>query len=176
MEPSFEELARAELPGLLRFATALCGDPEQARDIVQDVLGRAYARWDRVAATDRPAAYLTRMVTNEFLSWRRRWSTRTVVAVDDAALQQLAGTSRDHGDDVIARQDLERRIAGLPRRQQAALVLRYYCDLDYAEIAVVLDCAEGTVRSLCSRALVTLRLDEPPPGPAVYPIPRMETS
>jgi RNA polymerase sigma-70 factor (sigma-E family) len=160
VEQRFEHVVSAELPGLLRFATALCGDPEQGRDMVQEVLARAFVRWDRIAQTDRPPAYLMRMVTNEFLSWRRRWSTRSVVNVDDATLERAARPTGDHGEQVVLRDDLERRLATLPRRQQAALVLRYYEDLDYAEAARILGCAEGTVRSACSRGLAALRLLE----------------
>ncbi len=161
-DAAFEDVVAAELPALLRYATALSGDPEQANDMVQDVLARAYQRWERIARTERPAAYLMKMVTNEFLSWRRRWSTRSVVPVADATLDRAASARSpvgDHGQQIVDRDDLERRLAMLPRRQQAALVLRYYEGLDYPEAAAVLGCAEGTVRSACSRGLATLRLD-----------------
>jgi RNA polymerase sigma factor (sigma-70 family) len=155
---SFESVARHELPGLLRFATALCGDPDQARDLVQEVLARAFARWDKIGRVDNPGAYLTRMVSNEFISWRRRWNTRSVLALGDAAIDRGARSVADHGEQVVARDDLARRLASLPRRQQVALVLRYLEGLDYREAADVLGCAEGTVRSACSRGLATLRL------------------
>ena len=160
VHPRFDDVVAAEAGGLIRYATALCGDPEQARDLVQDVLARAFVRWDRIGATDRPAAYLMRMVTNQFLSWRRRWSTRSIVLVDDAELTRTADPTRRHEDVLSDRDELERRLARLPRRQQAALVLRYYEGLDYSEVAAVLGCAEGTARSACSRGLAALRLDQ----------------
>lgn len=166
MTASFEDVVAAELPGLLRYATTLSGSPEQGQDMVQEVLARAYARWDSVGRADSPAAYLMRMVTNEFLSWRRRWATRSVTTADDATLERAAATGADPGAQVVERQDLERRLAALPRRQQAALVLRYFEGLDYAEAAVVLGCAEGTVRSACSRGLAALRLDATAPRAA----------
>jgi RNA polymerase sigma factor (sigma-70 family) len=158
VHPRFEDVVAAELAGLLRFATALSGDAEQGRDMVQEVLARAFVRWDRIAQTDRPAAYLMRMITNEFLSWRRRWHTRSVLTLDDDALDRASASTPDPGTDIVERDDLDRRLATLPRRQQAALVLRYFEGLDYAEAAAVLGCAEGTVRSACSRGLATLRL------------------
>jgi RNA polymerase sigma-70 factor (sigma-E family) len=157
---SFEDLVKTELPGLLRFATALCGDPDQGRDLVQEVLVRAFERWDRIADVSRPGAYLMRMTTNEFLSWRRRWYTRSVDSAAVDALDRVAEPDRDHADDVAIRDDLEWRLARLPRRQRAALVLRFYLDLDYPEAAQVLGCAEGSVRSACSRGLAALRLDD----------------
>jgi len=159
VDSSFDTVLTAELPALLRYATALSGDPDQARDIVQDVLARAYPRWSRIADTDRPSAYLMRMVTNEFISWRRRWSTRSITLVDDATLDSVAGSSVDHSETIARREDLERRLGRLPRKQQAALVLRYFVGLDYAEAAAILGCAEGTVRAACSRGLAALRLD-----------------
>ena len=178
---SFDAVVTAELDGLLRYATALCGDRDQAGDIVQEVLARALARWDSVGGADRPEAYLMRMVTNEFLSWRRRWSTRSMVSTETEALERAAGSSGRHGGDhadVLAdRDDLERRLARLPRRQQAALVLRFYEGLEYDEAAAVLGCAEGTVRSLCSRGLAALRLDiASDAGFPALPVPRRRTS
>lgn len=158
----FEDVVTAELAGLLRYATALSGDPHQANDIVQEVLTRAYLRWPSIEQTDKPSAYLMTMVTNEFLSWRRRWHTRTVVALGSEAVERSAPATRDHSEAVVDRDDLERRLARLPRRQQAALVLRFFEGLDYAESAAILGCAEGTVRSACSRGLAALRLDAAP--------------
>jgi RNA polymerase sigma factor (sigma-70 family) len=60
------------------------------------------------------------------------------------------------------------RLARLPRRQRAAVVLRFYVGLSDAEIAAHLGCREGTVRSQISRALAGLRLD-PSPATAVAP-------
>lgn len=161
----FEDVLAAEHVGLLRYATALAGDPDQAADMVQEVLTRAYQRWDVIATTDRPGAYLMTMVTNEFLSWRRRWSTRNVAVADEVALARAApATPGDHGEALAVRDDLERRLARLPRRQHAALVLRFYEGLDHDEAAAVLGCAPGTVRSLCSRGLAALRLDDDLPA------------
>jgi RNA polymerase sigma factor (sigma-70 family) len=50
-----------------------------------------------------------------------------------------------------------RLLGSLPRQQRAVLVLRYYEDLPDSEIAEILHCKPGTVRSLASRALATLR-------------------
>ena len=74
------------LPDLLRYAGALTGDPHTGADVVQEVLVRAHGRWARIAAADRPDLYVRKMVTNEHLSWRRRWHTRSVVPTEDGAL------------------------------------------------------------------------------------------
>ena len=69
---TFEEYAAWRLPALVRYAAVLTGDRELARDIVQEVLARAHPRWHRIARLDQPELYVRRMVTNQFLSWRRR--------------------------------------------------------------------------------------------------------
>jgi RNA polymerase sigma-70 factor (sigma-E family) len=151
---TFEEWARARLPALVRFAAALIGDRGLAEDVVQEVLIRAYGGWHRIATLDQPEAYLRRMVTNEYLSWRRRWAR--VAPRSDV---EVAGSVSDHADTYADRDAIRTELARLPRRQRAVLVLRYYEHLTDAEIAEVLGCPSGTVRSLASRALAALRVD-----------------
>jgi RNA polymerase sigma-70 factor (sigma-E family) len=150
---TFEDWARQSLPGLLRFSTALCGGRHLAEDVVQEVLLRASARWDTIGAVDHPDAYLRRMVINEFLSWRRKWSRVTPRAEIDA------GQVGDHAAGVVNRDALLTELAKLPRRQRTVLVLRYYCGHSDAEIAELLGCSTGTIRGYASRALATLRID-----------------
>ena len=61
---TYEEFVTARLAALVRYAAVLTGDRDQARDIVQTVLAKAYAKWSRIRRTDRPEAYVHRMVTN----------------------------------------------------------------------------------------------------------------
>ena len=150
---TLDEFVRARLPALLRFAKVLCVDRGLAEDVVQEVLLRASARWDELARLDMPEAYVRRMIVNEYLSWRRKWSRVTPVAdVPEGP------ASPDVAVGLTARDQLVREIAMLPRRQRAVLVLRYFGGLTDAEIAADLGCAEGTVRSHLSRALASLRI------------------
>jgi DNA-directed RNA polymerase specialized sigma24 family protein len=76
---AFDDFVAERLDALLRYATVLSYDPHLAKDIVQNVLLRAQQQWPRITAeVDFPAAYVKRVVTNEFLSWGRRKSTREV--------------------------------------------------------------------------------------------------
>lgn len=156
---SFEQFLGGRLPPLLAFATALVGDPHQAEDVVQDVLVKAHRSWARITRTDRPDLYVRRMVVNEVTSWRRRWHVRTVSTPGADVLTSRATPTPDHATAVVVADDLRGRLSALPPRQRAVLVLRYYEDLDDAEIADVLAVAEGTVRSTASRALAALRVD-----------------
>jgi RNA polymerase sigma-70 factor (sigma-E family) len=157
----FDSFAARELDGLLRYATVLTGERELARDLVQDVLLKAYRRWAMIAATEYPRAYVRTMVTRAYLSWRRSWATRHVLLAFDGPGKQFDEPSTgDHAHAIAERDALWQRLATLPRRQRSVLVLRYYERLADAEIAEVLGCSAVTVRGYASRALATLRLGE----------------
>ena len=140
---------------MLRFATVLTGQTWLAEDVVSDVLGRAFERWDRIGSLAEPHAYVRRMVVNEYLSWRRRLA-RTTPRAD---VEPLGGHVGDGADELAERDAMIQRLARLPRRQRAAVVLRYYAGLSDPDIAAQLGCREPTVRSQISRALATLRID-----------------
>ncbi|WP_127504641.1 SigE family RNA polymerase sigma factor [Actinoplanes solisilvae] len=163
----FEEFAAARLPSLLRYAVLLSGDREEARDIVQEVLTRALVKWDRIGQVTDPFGYVRRMVTNEFLSLRRRRRVKTVPLGPEA----VDGSSAPHApEQAQPDDDLWRLLMKLPRQQRAVLVLRYYEGLSDLEIAEVLGRRTGTVRSNASRALAALRieLDEPAAGERIF--------
>lgn len=154
---ALDEVVRDHLPGLLRYATVLTGDGHTAADLVQEVLLRAHVRWTRIALMDRPDLYLRRMVTNEHLSWRRRWHVRTIHPAADDVLAAHADPHGDHADDVVRDDAMWQHLAALPPRQRTVLVLRYYEGLSDPEIATVLGTSGATVRSHASRALAALR-------------------
>jgi RNA polymerase sigma-70 factor (sigma-E family) len=159
---TFAEFAATRLGGLLRYAVMLTGDRDLSQDIVQEVLARTQVRWKRIEKSDSPDAYVRRMVLNEYLSWRRRWAVRNIQAVGErlVELSDRHAAGGDHAHDVVETDELWNRLAMLPRKQRAVLVLRYYEQLSDAEIASLLGCAEVTVRSNASKALATLRLQE----------------
>lgn len=154
---TFDEVVASNERRLLRLALMLSGGVHSAEDLVQTVLARAHGRWDRIGSVDKPDAYLSKMVVNEFLSWRRRLKNQ------ELPLAELPDAPAD--DDVSARlvqRDAAwRLLAGLPRQQRAVLVLRFYEDLPDDEIATILGCSAGTVRSHASRGLATLRANLP---------------
>ena len=152
---TFDEFAGARLPAVLRFATALTGDPDLAKDLVQEVLIRVSGRWQEIGQLDRPEAYIRKMVVNEFLSWRRRsWRL-----IPSGMSGHLTGRpSPDPADGYIERQALLAELAKLSRRRRTALVLRYYEGFSDAEIAEVMGCTQSTVRGHVFKALAALRI------------------
>jgi len=142
--------------GLMRFATVLTGRTWLAEDLVSDVLCRAFERWDRISRMAEPNAYVRRMIVNDYLSWHRRLARTSPRAEVEPAVAPLT----DGADERAERDAMISRLAGLPRRQRTAVVLRYYVGLSDAEIAAEMGCRVPTVRSQISRALATLRVDE----------------
>ena len=159
---TFESFLEAELGSLLRFAAVLTGDRGVAEDVLQDVLIRANARWERIGRMDHCRAYVRRMIVNEYVSWRRR-SWRSVAG--GTAEEVSDGQAPDISVAVIQRHALLAELARLPRRQRAVIVLRYYEGLSDSEVAQVLGCRPATVRGYAARALATLRVDPATPRP-----------
>ncbi|MEV1315652.1 SigE family RNA polymerase sigma factor [Micromonospora arborensis] len=154
---TYEEFADARLAPLLRYAVMLTGDPHQAQDLVQETMVRVQLNWRRVARADAPERYVRRMLTNQYVDWRRgSWVRRVLLRAEpDPTLP----VPTDHAQAAVDRDQIWSWLSRLPRRQRAALVLRYYEDLPDVEIADILGCAVGTVRSSISRALATLRAE-----------------
>ncbi|MGN9889351.1 SigE family RNA polymerase sigma factor [Micromonospora sp. L31] len=154
---TYEEFADSRLTALLRYAVMLTGDPHQAQDLVQDTMVRVQLNWRRVARAESPERYVRRMLTNQYVDWRRgSWMRRVLLRGEP---EESASSATDHAQDAVERDQVWSWLARLPRRQRASLVLRYYEDLPDAEIAEILGCAVGTVRSSISRALATLRAE-----------------
>jgi RNA polymerase sigma-70 factor (sigma-E family) len=150
---SFDAWASARVAGLLRFAYLVTGSQHAAEDAVQEALTSACARWARVSRTRDPETYVRRMVVNAHISgWRRTRRESPVAEVRETTYADPAGRI-DTGDAVW------RVCEALPRQQRAAVVLRFYEDLDYPEIAEILGVAEPTVRSHVHRALAALRTE-----------------
>jgi len=156
---SFTSFVRERQQPLLRFAMVLTGQPAEADELVADVFGRCYERWDRISQLDQLNAYVRRMIVNEFISRRRR--ERKVVPFAD--LSSLAGATTDLAGDHAERDALLRLLADLPPKQRAAVVLRYYEGLSDDDIAEVMGCRAASVRSNISRAIAALRItiDDP---------------
>jgi RNA polymerase sigma-70 factor (sigma-E family) len=154
---TYEEFADSRLGLLLRYAVMLTGDQHTAQDLVQDTMVRVQLNWRRVAASDSPDGYVRKMLTNQFIDLRRgSWLRRVLLRAEPDPVRAVPF---DHADESAERDRVWGMLAKLPRRQRAALVLRYYEDLPDADIAEVLGCAVGTVRSSISRALATLRTE-----------------
>jgi RNA polymerase sigma-70 factor (sigma-E family) len=139
--------------GLVRLAVIMTGDRASAEDIVQDAFLGLYRRWEHLADTSFPLAYVRASVLNGCRSAMRRQSRwRTAGSTAD-----VPGESAEASAMVSEEQRaVARAIRRLPKRQREALVLRYYLDLSEEEIARTMGISRGTVKSATSRALASV--------------------
>lgn len=152
---NFGDWLRESLLALVRYANVLCGRAV-AEEIAQDVALKVHARWSKIEIMDRREAYVRKMIINEYLSWRRKWSH--LVPHSELRDRPTAGDP-DIGDRYAERAELIAELDRLPRKQLAVVVLRYVEGLSDVQIAERLGCSESTVRSHASRALATLRVE-----------------
>ncbi|WP_084259140.1 SigE family RNA polymerase sigma factor [Microtetraspora malaysiensis] len=150
MDDTFDEFVRARSGALFRYGVALTGNAHDAADLVQEALLRLGDAWRRVVRKDDPEGYVRTVMARQHISWWRRRRREHLVA----------DTPEDGYTDPLLDGDtgLWKEVAGLPPKQRAVLVLRYYEDLPDAEIARILGISQGTVRSQASRALDKLRI------------------
>jgi RNA polymerase sigma-70 factor (sigma-E family) len=151
----FAQFIEAREQALRRTAWLLTGDWGLAEDLVQTALVRAWPRWEGINRRDDPEVYVRRVMINTWTTWsRRRWrGEKASPAVADAA------AGGDLATEVAMRMALRDVLATLTGRQRAVLVLRVYDDLPEAQVAQMLNCSVGTVKSAMSRALARLRED-----------------
>ncbi|SCL61825.1 RNA polymerase sigma-70 factor, sigma-E family [Micromonospora citrea] len=150
-EQEYVDYVSARIPALRRLAFLLAGDEHRADDLVQQTITTLYVKWRRARAADRIDAYVRTMLVRTYLSERRLAWTRVRLFREAPEPPPF----EDHG--VEERQVVRAALSQVPRRQRAVLVLRFYHDLPVDEVAEMLGCSPGTVKSQTSRGLATLR-------------------
>lgn len=153
----FGEFVRRRFNALYRYALVLTDSPHDADDLVQEALTRTGLAWRRVLRRDDPEGYvrttMARIMANR---WRRQWRERLVTHLPEDAVTDPDLVSDAAGFDAL--------VAGLPPRMRAVLVLRYVDERTESEIAEILGCTKGTVKSQAARALAKLRAAAEPDG------------
>lgn len=165
---AFDALVEVRAASLLRTAYLLTGDWGTAEDLLQTALVKTWFKWDRLREKDAAESYVRQVMARTYATWwRRKWR-------GELATGELPDVpARDDYDDVDARHALRIALAELPPRQRAIVVLRFYEDLSEAQVASLLGCSVGTVKSTASRALVRLRgLVGDVPGASALPVQR----
>ncbi|MCX5047312.1 MULTISPECIES: SigE family RNA polymerase sigma factor [unclassified Streptomyces] len=150
---SFREFVDSRSSALLKTAVLLCGGDQHAgEDLLQNALVRAAGKWQRI---DEPEAYVRRILYRQQISrWRLKGRRREFsVAEPPEGGPQSGDTAAAAELRVVMREALGR----LTARQRSVLVLRYFEDLPEADVARLLGCSIGTVRSTTHRSLARLR-------------------
>ncbi|MGH9112069.1 MAG: RNA polymerase sigma factor [Acidimicrobiales bacterium] len=144
MATSFEDVYRSSYRRMTRVAHLLTGSNEAAEEIVQDAFVGLYQRFAAVADPD---GYLYRSVVNGCRArFRRKQVTDRL-----RPLRRVADVEPPDIDETWA------ALARITPRRRAAVVLRFYADLPLTEIAALLGCSVGTVKSLIHRGLAQLK-------------------
>jgi RNA polymerase sigma-70 factor (sigma-E family) len=149
-DADFVEYTTARWPQLVRTAYMLTGDFHEAEDLVQSTLIKVYAQWRRLRREEADFYVRRALVNNN----RSRYRRRRVVHVLTPFLPDIPEKSVDHPHE---RDAVLEALAGLPPRQRTVVVLRYWNDLSVEEVAEIMGCSPGTVKSQAARALTKLR-------------------
>ena len=138
---------------LRRTAFVLCGDWHLAEDLTQTTFTNLYRVWNRLERHEVLDQYARRVLLRAFLDQRRRpWRREvpTPSGTDPDGPRWEDGGAED-------RLVLSSVLLRLPKRRRAVLVLRFWADLSVEQVAEILDCPTGTVKSLTARGLADLR-------------------
>ena len=148
------ELVAERGDALLRYAALLCGDRDDAADLVQEALVKTFGRLRNGFGVDSAEAYVRRVILNTHLDGgRRRTRWRRV-----APLEYVPEQRESDAPAVDAKLDLHGELRKLTPRERACLVLRYYDDLTVAGIAETLGISPGTVKRYLSDGLAKMAI------------------
>ena len=153
MDEDLTQFCQQNYPRLVGALDLYCGDLAVAEELAQEALTRAWLKWPKVRAMERPDAWVSHVAFNLARSHLRRVLLERRVRArmekqDEALSSELA--------DALA---LRESLARLRHRARSAVILRFYLQMTYAEIAETMDIPEATARTLVHRALPKLRED-----------------
>jgi RNA polymerase sigma factor (sigma-70 family) len=131
---------------MLRLAALIVSSPETAEDVVQDAFGAVEQRWEGI---DAPGAYLRTTVVNGCRAVLRRRE------IERRSLAEAPARAEPRPPEHLV--ELTDALDRLGERQRLAIVLRYFADLPFAEVAAAMECRPSTARSLVRRGLASLR-------------------
>ncbi|WP_314413309.1 SigE family RNA polymerase sigma factor [Streptomyces kroppenstedtii] len=154
---AFREFVENRSTALLKTAVLLSGgDRHAGEDLLQNALIKAAGRWHRI---DEPEAYVRQILYRQQVSrWRLKWRRRELtVAEPPETADGATGRTADAAAATELRILMRGALARLTARQRTVLVLRYFEDLPEADVARILGCSVGTVRSTTHRSLARLR-------------------
>jgi len=135
-------------------AYLLCGDWHLAEDLTQVAFTKLYRAWPRIERHDTIDQYARQVLLRTFLDERRRpWRRESPTPPEDAVLDVTAPEVRGSEDREVLRNALQQ----VPKRRRAVLILRFWADLSVEQVAEILGCTTGTVKSHTSRGLGDLR-------------------
>jgi RNA polymerase sigma-70 factor (sigma-E family) len=144
------ELFETNYAPMCRLAFVILGDAWLAEEIVMEALAKTFSGWGRVRDPARADVYLRRAVINLSRSQVRR----AILERRARRAEREAPASPDQ--DFTEKDEVWRAVRALPERQRACVVFRYFEDLSDEQIAEILECSVGTVKSQLHKARASL--------------------
>jgi len=153
---SFDQLVERHRSEILAYLMRLLGDTHDAEDACQDTLLAAYRAFERLAPDSNARAWLYKIATNTaFNALKRR--KRKATHIMDIDLDRLSADSAPALEQREQLRAIAQAVEALPPKQRAALMLRQFQGLRYAEIAASLGCSEASARANVYQAIKKLR-------------------
>ncbi|MFY9753866.1 MAG: sigma-70 family RNA polymerase sigma factor [Candidatus Acidiferrales bacterium] len=170
-DASFELLLRKYRTPLVNFLYRMVRDTATAEDLAQEVFLRVYRARNQYSPSAKFTTWLFRIATNLALNSirdnRRRLLENSLDAPagDDEAPRELPAREMRIDEHMVERDRadfIRRAVMSLPEKQRVAVLLHKYEEMDYSEIARIIDCSESALKSLLFRAYETLRVQLAP--------------
>jgi len=156
----WSEWTEAHGPAVRGYVLAMVRRPDVADDVTQEVFWRAWRGRERYREAGKARAYLLRIADRLVCDHGRKAGREVNLSVEGWEEREPAGGEQEPGQGLVreeAVRQLESALASLSPPQRRALLLRYYGDLSFAEIAAIMGCPLGTALSHCRRGLLKLR-------------------
>jgi len=163
---SFALLLERHRRPVVHFLYRMLQDQAVAEELAQEVFLRIYRARGSYEPTAKFRTWLFRIATHLALNWIRDNQKKLAnhTSLDEEPLEgpalQLADARPNVEEELIRRarcEEIRRAIARLPEKQRAAVLMHKYSEMEYSQIAAVLECSESAVKSLLFRAYETLR-------------------
>lgn len=151
--PELTDFCREAWPRLVGALSLYTGDRHVAEELAQEALVRVCERWNEVQAMESPMGWTHRVGFNLASSHYRRRGAERRARQRLRAVVDVVAVPVESADSVALRS----AVAALPEPQRQALVLRYFADLPVADVALLMECPENTVKTNTRRALERLR-------------------
>jgi RNA polymerase sigma-70 factor (ECF subfamily) len=158
VKPDFDELVERHSAEIFAYVWRMLREPHDAEDCLQETFLRAFRSYGRVRAGTNYRAWLYKIATNTARSqWKQRTRRETRTIDLDPDLQSGEMSVADRVERKALLVAVTHAVEDLPDQQRAALIMRKYQELSYAEIAAALECTEAAARANVYQAVRKLQ-------------------
>jgi RNA polymerase sigma-70 factor (ECF subfamily) len=158
VKPDFDELVEQHSAEIFAYVWRMLRETHDAEDCLQETFLRAFRSYGRVRAGTNYRAWLYKIATNTARSQRKRRKRNEIYTADlDPELQAGEMSVADRVERKTLLAAVARAVEALPDQQRAALIMRKYQELSYAEIAAALECTEAAARANVYQAVKKLQ-------------------